>query len=553
MVSDESQEHRWWRWATIGAIAIGTVIRLAALARARPLNLDEAMLAVNVMGSRLADLLLPLGLDQAAPPLFLLALRGLGLLGHGHEVSLRLLPFLAGVAMMPLAWLCARRLTSAPAAGLGVLLIALSPSLIDHSVEVKPYILDGTLLLAGLWVALVIPGRGLLGWRWWALFASGFVVIVSSFTAPWTLTLAGVVLAARSRVERWEWRQARAMIGLGTCLLVAFGIVYATLYSSAGANEYLQEFWVGAFLRDSSPLLGLWTLAASLWDPVPLVTESFRMAILLPVGLLLLGSAYRAFGLAAVFPWGLCTALLIVASLFGLYPVGARLVLFLAPLTLMLLAAGSVGLLQVTRAPVPVQALALSGMVLAGSLWAWSGGRYMGFGATSNDPAMELVLGRPEGTPVYLLSAIGPRYLYYSTDWADLDASRLRWFVRTLSWGGDGFRDARAARGFSPADSLPLSPPGQGKELVAYASGAAHRQDEAPEPGWASAELARLLRTGYDDVMVFAGGHHRRELPPFLAEVGQRGLVWVEQYRAQHAVVGVLHLRQEARSDRLVP
>src|SRR4029453_15341079 len=100
------------------------------------------------------DVLSPLHLGQAAPPgyLFLVQLTT-SLLGIS-EPALRLPALVAGILMLPLAWLAARRVLPHRAALLALALLALSPLLIYYSNEVKPYAFDG--MVAALLVYLAL-------------------------------------------------------------------------------------------------------------------------------------------------------------------------------------------------------------------------------------------------------------------------------------------------------------------------------------------------------------------------------------------------------------
>lgn len=81
----------------------------------RSLYIDEARLAINIGMRSFVGLAQPLDLEHVAPVLFLWA--GMG------ELSLRLVPFLAGIAMLPIAWSLFRRLTDPFSAMLGLLFV----------------------------------------------------------------------------------------------------------------------------------------------------------------------------------------------------------------------------------------------------------------------------------------------------------------------------------------------------------------------------------------------------------------------------------------------
>src|SRR5262245_62029624 len=84
----------------LGALTLGTVLRVAYFFAGRSLWIDEARLALNVASRSYADLLRPLDYDQAAPPLFLWIEKLMTQLLGVHEQAFWVLPFICGIAAM---------------------------------------------------------------------------------------------------------------------------------------------------------------------------------------------------------------------------------------------------------------------------------------------------------------------------------------------------------------------------------------------------------------------------------------------------------------------
>lgn len=124
------------------AVAIGLAFVSYHYARLPPLWHDEAALVLNVVGRDFRDFLGPLLYHEAAPPLFLVVERLVGLaLGDGLY-ALRLPPYLASCAALLLfAWVARRRLSPSCAA-VAVLLLACSDRFHWHASEAKPYAFD---------------------------------------------------------------------------------------------------------------------------------------------------------------------------------------------------------------------------------------------------------------------------------------------------------------------------------------------------------------------------------------------------------------------------
>src|SRR5262249_29629009 len=126
--------------------------------------LDEA-LTVNIARLPLTDLPGALRHD-GAPPLFYALLHGwMRVFGDG-DFAARALPAIFGVAMIPLGYLCARRIArrtnvDANAAGISAaVIIAVSPYAVRYSAETRMYALEMALVLLGhlaVWRALEAP------------------------------------------------------------------------------------------------------------------------------------------------------------------------------------------------------------------------------------------------------------------------------------------------------------------------------------------------------------------------------------------------------------
>ncbi len=158
-------ESRVWGWA-IGLVAvIGFGLRVRALLANRSLWLDEAMLALNICGRSFAGLLAPLDYDQGAPIGFLMLERLAVDVFGPTELALRLVPFIASIAALALAYRFCRANIGITAAAIGLALVALSPALISYSGEAKQYGVDVSVGLLVLTLAADARRIGLSGRR----------------------------------------------------------------------------------------------------------------------------------------------------------------------------------------------------------------------------------------------------------------------------------------------------------------------------------------------------------------------------------------------------
>jgi uncharacterized membrane protein len=190
--SDDLVLHRWriLGWILAG---LGIFLRLRQYFAGRPLWLDEAMVALNVLLRPYGGLLLPLDSDQTAPFPFLWAVKLGSAIGGTDERALRLAPILGGVALLFLMVPLARRILEPRAAVLAVGLTAVSPILIYYSNEIKPYGLDATMmaLLALLTLRVLDHPDSPSGWG--ALCVAA--VASSAAVSPVPFCLAGVAAA----------------------------------------------------------------------------------------------------------------------------------------------------------------------------------------------------------------------------------------------------------------------------------------------------------------------------------------------------------------------
>jgi hypothetical protein len=213
---------------TAGVLLAGLVLRTVA---ARWPGLDPESLWQDdlVWGAivRAPDVSTMLGIPAHAPAGFFLALRGAYALFGDPEWSLQLLPFLCGIAAIPVMALAAWRLTGS--AGLAVTtaaLVALNPLLAHYSIYVKPYAIDllATSLLVLASATLLHGAAGDLGSFRKAAIASGLGAlfsVTSVFVSVPLVTLAALRRLRTGRLSRVHVTLSAAMYY--ALVLVAYG------------------------------------------------------------------------------------------------------------------------------------------------------------------------------------------------------------------------------------------------------------------------------------------------------------------------------------------
>jgi hypothetical protein len=243
-------------------------------AGARPLWLDEEMVALNLRDRALADLAGPLWLGQSAPLGWLTLQRGALLTFGTSEHAMRLVPVLFGVGTLATAvWIGLRWMGPVGAAALTIL-CSCGQWLSLYSLELKQYSADMSwgLLLPALAVWAMEPAADVPASHtrraavWWAVAAIGhWFAHGALLVAPACSVVLCVML----------WRRAGrrsafvfALLGLGW--LASFGLHYVLVLRDTLGSEYLRDYWSFALPPASAGLGGTLGWLASQLQPFAL-------------------------------------------------------------------------------------------------------------------------------------------------------------------------------------------------------------------------------------------------------------------------------------------
>jgi 4-amino-4-deoxy-L-arabinose transferase-like glycosyltransferase len=192
-------------WVLLALIAVAAVIRIVTIDN-QSFWQDEALTAYEAQ--------LPFGAMlhtvfhvETTPPLYFVLIWGWAKLFGTSEIALRSISTLAGIALVPIAFLSARELGSRWAGVLAAAFVAVSPYLIWYSQEARAYMLLVALTGAGfLWFARALeqPTRRNLGW--W---------VGCSALALMTHFFAAFVVAPEALLLLWRHRQRAVVIAAG--------------------------------------------------------------------------------------------------------------------------------------------------------------------------------------------------------------------------------------------------------------------------------------------------------------------------------------------------
>jgi hypothetical protein len=331
----------------------GVLLRVRQYLTGRSLWLDEAMLALNIVNRGFADLFKPLEYDQGAPIGFLLVEKVFNLFLGRNEYALRLFPLILGLLSLWIFTLLLKRFTRGTSLILAMALFAFNPYLIYYSSEVKQYIADVFVATVLLLIAVHYfehPSRKGLG----ILTAAGLLALWLSHPSLFILAGIGSTLFFHFLQKR-DFASLRLVTGMGVAWLANMGLLYTLTLADLRTNSFMKEYWREAFAP-----MPPWSNIGWYWEAFQANADTLLAVTLAPLLLLLL----MLMGLAilykqerpsaAMIAWMLVFTLL--ASSLGLYPSQERMVLFLAPVMILLIGAALEFILQALRGRAVVSA-----------------------------------------------------------------------------------------------------------------------------------------------------------------------------------------------------
>ncbi|HEX5386790.1 MAG TPA: glycosyltransferase family 39 protein [Gemmatimonadales bacterium] len=507
--------------AVVALLVLGAAVRLAAYLRRPALWGDEAMLALNVAQRSLAGLTHPLDYAQIATVPFLWGERLAVTLGGVTEYSLRIVPLLAGLALLPLAWGAGRRLLGPLGAVAFVGLLATSIPLLRYSGELKPYSLDALVALGFLWYLLERRGELRQGRGWLRLGLAGAAAIVLSLPAAFVTGAAGAALAWDALDRSLPPARRRALLGrlalAGLAWAALFAVLYAVCYRAVASSEYMRQYWHAAFLVPSTPDLA--GRIGRAWEETALGVFALAFtgdgAVVLAVAALGAAAFARRMGRPAALVITGPIVAAFAASALGRYPVSTRTMLFTAPLLGLLVAAGLEEAAAWLAARRPwfrprwlIGAALVPGIVLVTGLSIRPSG-----GEDVRTLARVLDRRAAPHDPVYVFHRATPAWTYYTTGWDSPDWNRLRWTAEIASPGGAGFVNApsRGARPVGEGRELTYTV-GRRLHLYGVACGVQAAQwagftPTAPDAGWAENEADRMRAVARPVVWIVLADH----------------------------------------------
>ncbi len=323
-------------------IATGVLLSLIQFFSNRSLWLDEAYLALNFIEKSPIQLMQPLANNQVAPPLFLLIEKAFFTIIPYPDQALRLFPLLSYWAALYFFSQLSRTFFHQSSSHLiSVSLFALSSTILYYSCEVKQYMTDVAVLCTMYFIAtreFAIPKKK----YFWLLFCGSMAIFLSNIGILILFTIGLYLLTSIQKKSEFTW-----LFLTGGIWVLFFGINYYFFIAGHPTRAFMLKYWSreNAFMP-----INIWSMkfvyfiteqATDIFNNILLQSKVFAKTGLV---------AFFAAGLVFVFrkkPFShnvwiffLPIPLHLMLSAFQLYPFEARLILYTAPLIILLIGFG---------------------------------------------------------------------------------------------------------------------------------------------------------------------------------------------------------------------
>lgn len=325
------------------AIALGIIVRLRLYFSQRSFWFDEVNLALNIVERSYSELLQPLAYNQAAPPGFLWLEKFAVQLFGNNEYALRFFPLLSGIIALFLFYQFAHSFSNLLAATCAIALFSCARYTVYYSVELKQYSSDVMIALLLFLVFLPLQQKQLSKRQ--TLFLSLLGALAIWFSHPAVFILAAVELIKFVATPQKEWKRLLMnRLPLYLSWFVSFGLLYFVTIVPTLGNEDLVSSWGGRYPDSLFDLLwGLDALGRFFYRPLGFF--GFRDGIAIFAFVIGCIPCYRQRPIKLL---QLNAPLLItlIAAYLHKYPFRERLVLFLVPFAILIIAEGLAFLIQ---------------------------------------------------------------------------------------------------------------------------------------------------------------------------------------------------------------
>ncbi|MDJ0569602.1 MAG: glycosyltransferase family 39 protein [Pleurocapsa sp. MO_192.B19] len=333
---------RLLKYLALFFVLFGILVRLIQYLNNRSLWLDEASLALNIINRSYGELAQTLDHNQAAPLGFLWLEKLSTQIWGNNEYALRLLPFIASILALGVFYRLVCLYSSTLAAPIAIALFACGRYTLYFATEVKPYSSDVALALILFWLLTkvryqILQIREILGF---ALLGS----LVIWFSYPSIFILGGLEGCYLLTASRKHLRQILTnRIPIYLTWVCSFALFYFLTIASTLNNEDLSSSWEDRYPDSFGDIIWLFdALGRFFYHPMGFsgITDGIGIIAFI-FGCIAWYRYNRTMFLALISPF----VATIIAAYLHKYPFRDRLVLFLAPMGMLIVAEGIIFLL----------------------------------------------------------------------------------------------------------------------------------------------------------------------------------------------------------------
>ncbi len=327
-------------------ISFGICVRLIQYISNRSLWADEATLALNIVNRSYSQLLQPLDYGQGAPIGFLMVEKLAVQVFGDNEYALRLFPLVSGIFALFLFYQLTKIYLQKWAIPIALVLFVSLPKLIYYSTELKQYSSDVTTALI-LCLLLIQIGENKIGnLQIFTLSIVGSMAIW--FSHPSILILAGLgisyfIIGIKNGLKKNIFKTGFIYLSW----FISFAIFYYISLNNLSSNTELLKSWQNAFPSSIFNIIWLFdAFGKFFYDPLGFLGKTDGLAIIIfVIGCISLFIRRKEILFVLISP----VFATFLATYLHKYPFRGRLVLFLTPLIILIIAEGAYYILKKSR------------------------------------------------------------------------------------------------------------------------------------------------------------------------------------------------------------
>lgn len=416
-------------------LTAGILLRLYIYLSNRNLMVDEANIALNIFERGYLQLLLPLDYEQYAPPVFLWLLKTCSILFGYSEYSLKLYPFITGVASLLLLYKLLKKALPVYVIWYPVALLTVGFTFLRYSTELKQYMPD---IMVTLLLLLVAFSADITRKKPLAFIS---ILSLAGSLAVWSSMPSVFVLAGVGMYYVWYCVSKQKLSALPYIIIpiiiwcLQFALYYFFILQDQANSQYLQDYHKDYFIIGRPQNIAEWTRNWQLVRGLLEITGGHTVIpVFLHLSLILTGAAGLLYKRKPEFMLLVVPIVaLLIASALKQYSLQNRVPLFITPVLLILIGYGMFTIIHLLRnniARFAVYILCIISFVSFASISSQYPFKY-------EEVTMGLQQMKEHNIPpkhLYLYQNTYPAYQYYTTihpdkkQWQQLQgANKLKW------------------------------------------------------------------------------------------------------------------------------